>query len=120
MWIVDDEDAVRDSLAILLESSGIATRSFASGAALLAVELDACDCLLVDLRMPDMGGLEVLAELQARGHPPPVIIMTGHGDALIERQVKDAGAFAMLDKPIAEETLLGAIGSAFGESATLN
>lgn len=114
VWIVDDEEAVRDSLAILLECDGFGVRSFARGEAFLAVAHELDGCLLLDLRMPEMDGFEVMEALKERDIRIPIVVVTGHGDALLERRALDAGAHAMLDKPLAEETLLTAIRSALG------
>ena len=108
VFIVDDNDAVRDSLGLLLGLRGYSTRGYANGKALLSsVDRSARGCILLDLRMPDMDGLEVQAELAARGIKVPIIIMTAHGDVASARAALKAGAFDFLEKPI-DDSLLSA------------
>lgn len=108
VFIVDDNDAVRDSLGLLLGLRGYSARGYANGKALLSsVDRSARGCILLDLRMPDMDGLEVQAELAARGIKVPIIIMTAHGDVASARAALKAGAFDFLEKPI-DDSLLSA------------
>ena len=108
--IVDDDRAVRESLQVLLESMGFTTGTYDSGPAFL----DACGtlkpgCVLLDVRMPRMDGLEVQKRLQA-GHPAlPVVIVTGHGDVKMAVQAMKAGAIDFIEKPFQEETLLASV-----------
>src|SRR4030095_16566018 len=100
VFIGDDDPAVRDSLALLLGLRGYSTRGFASGKEFLSsVDSSARGCILLDLRMPDMDGLEVQAELVAREIKAPVIILTAHGDVAAARATLKAGAFDFLEKP---------------------
>lgn len=109
VWLVDDDDAVRDSLRILLECEGLSVHGFRSGEALLkALPLEG-DCLLLDLYMPDMDGFAVMAALNDRSIDIPILTMTGHGDKKIEAQVLCAGAQRMLNKPIQDRALLAAL-----------
>ena len=118
IFIVDDDPAVRDSLALLLGLRGYATVSFASGEALLAgIGPDARGCILLDLRMPGIDGLAAQAELAARGIKLPVIILTAHGDVPTARSALKAGAFDFLEKPIDDSTMLTAIEAAFAAEA---
>lgn len=118
IFIVDDDPAVRDSLALLLGLRGYATTSFASGEALLAgIGPDARGCILLDLRMPGIDGLAAQAELAARGINLPVIILTAHGDVPTARSALKAGAFDFLEKPIDDSTMLAAIEAAFAAEA---
>jgi two-component system response regulator FixJ len=115
IWLVDDDEAIRDSVCVLLECEGARVRSFASGEALLeALGADAGDCLLLDLRMPGMDGFAVMAALRERGTAMPIIVVTGHGDRMLEAQVLEAGARHMLDKPVPDRTLIAAICEAIG------
>jgi RNA polymerase sigma factor (sigma-70 family) len=113
VFIVDDDDAVRDSLGLLLGLRGYSTRGFASGKDLLSsVDRSARGCILLDLRMPDMDGLEVQAELAAREIKVPIIIMTAHGDVAAARATLKAGAFDFLEKPIDDALLRTTIDAA--------
>ena len=110
IFIVDDDPHVRDSLAMLLEAAGYAPRSFESAAAFLASEAPkARGCLVVDVQMPEMNGLELQNELAARRSPLTVIIMTGHGDIPIAVQAMKAGALDFLEKPFDDEVLLDSV-----------
>jgi FixJ family two-component response regulator len=83
VYVVDDDDAVRDSMKILLESFLLSVRDFGSAAAFLdGFEPSGNDCLLLDLRLPAMGGFEILSILEERGVCLPVIVLTGRGDEL--------------------------------------
>ena len=107
VYIVDDDNAVRDSLSLLLGLRGYATKSFATGDEFLAV-VDAATpgCVLLDLRMPGTEGLGVQSALAARGVRMPVIVLTAHGDAASARAALKAGAFEFLEKPV-DDALLG-------------
>ncbi|KQB12895.1 response regulator transcription factor [Rhodobacter capsulatus] len=100
--IVDDEESLRDSLGFLFASRAIATRTWASGADLLAEwPLADCGCLILDVRMEGMSGPQLLDALQARpeGLVPPVIFLTGHADVPLAVQSLKAGAFDFVEKP---------------------
>jgi two-component system response regulator FixJ len=113
--IVDDEESVRKSASFLLRTSGFETCSYPSGVAFLKdVKHAAPGCILLDIRMPEMDGLEVQRELGARGVTMPVIVLTGHGDIGIAVQAMKNGAVDFLEKPFEKEHLLEAIGAAFG------
>jgi two-component system, LuxR family, response regulator FixJ len=121
--IVDDDDAIRRSVGFALKTSGFQVRTFESGADLLksAGELDA-GCILLDIRMPGMDGLEVQEALKGRGVTHPVIIMTGHGDVSLAVRAMKAGAVDFIEKPFQKAVLLAAIEQAFGRlrNATVN
>ncbi len=107
VYIVDDDDAVRDSVAMLLRSVGQSSVGFASGRAFL----DSYDgtgpaCALFDIRMPGMSGMELLGEVRRRGWLLPVIIITGHGDVPMAVDAMKSGALDFLEKPFREEDLL--------------
>ena len=113
VFVVDDDDAVRDSLALLLGLRGYATRSFARGEELLAaIDRGATGCILLDLRLPGIDGLAVQAELAAREIRLPIIILTAHGDAATARAALKAGAFDFLEKPIDDAVLRATIEAA--------
>ena len=111
IFIVDDDEAVRDSLGVLLESAGYRTLSIheSSRGFLATATPQPGDCLLLDVRMPDMDGLELQAELRSRGVRLPVIIMTGHGDVPIAVRAMKAGAVDFIEKPFSDEVLLASV-----------
>jgi FixJ family two-component response regulator len=111
--IVDDDAAVRDSLDLLLRVRGYRTRTYESGEALLAVAESLEDgCIVLDLRMSGLSGLDVQRQLAARGGELPVIILTAHGDAGSARDALKGGAFEFLEKPADDAMLVQAIDSA--------
>jgi two-component system, LuxR family, response regulator FixJ len=111
--IVDDDDGVRDSFRSLLESHGLAVRDYASAEDFLAdSQKPKFGCLILDLHMPHMTGLQLLGELQKQGSRLPVIAITGRGDSTLKQQVTQAGAFAFLEKPMNDDVLLWTIKSA--------
>lgn len=105
--IVDDDEPVRDSMRLLLESIGFGARDYASAAELLDDPRgNDCDCLILDLHMPGMNGLELLEMLRARGSKVPALLVTGRGDASLNDRISRAGILATLAKPVAEDLLL--------------
>lgn len=108
--IVDDEDAVRRSASFLLRTAGYAVTTHASGVAFLkeAKGLEP-GCVLLDVRMPDMDGLAVQAEMNARGLALPVVVLTGHGDVTVAVRAMKAGAIDFLEKPFEKDALIDAI-----------
>jgi two-component system response regulator FixJ len=111
--IVDDDEGVRDSLKMLLEFHGVGVLGVASAGEFFAsTRTRQPDCLILDLHLPDIGGLEILKRLRARGKAPPVIVITGQGDRATRDTVMDTGAFAYLEKPFSEEKLMAALDEA--------
>jgi FixJ family two-component response regulator len=111
--IVDDDAAVRHSLALLLKLEGIPTREFESAEPFLAaVDPAWAGCLLLDLRMPGMSGLELQGALRERGIELPIIVITAHGDVAAARTAFRAGAVDFLEKPVDDVALLAAIATA--------
>lgn len=108
--IVDDDEAVRQSLAFLLGSAGLAVRLYDSAAAFLA-DLSGVKggCLITDLRMPGMTGLELLHALRAKACGLPAIVITGHGDVPLAVEAMKAGAVDFIEKPFEEEEILNAV-----------
>ena len=110
--VVDDDESVRQGLENLISSAGYEAELYASAEEFLASsEAGGAACLLLDLRMPGMGGLELQRRLAAEGRETPVIVVTAHGDEARAESIT-AGAVAFLNKPFKEETLLRAIDSA--------
>jgi two-component system, LuxR family, response regulator FixJ len=108
--IVDDDAAVRDSLRLLLETSGFATVAYESGDAFLAtMPARPQGCLVIDVRMPGRGGVEVQEELGARGVKLPVIVMTGHADVPLAVRAMKAGAVDFVEKPFGDQLIIAAI-----------
>jgi FixJ family two-component response regulator len=111
--VVDDDASVREALANLISSVGYDVELYASAEEFLAsTDASTAACLVLDLRMPGMGGLELQRRLAAEGRETPVIVVTAHGDDEARAESIAAGAVAFLNKPFKEETLLGAIDSA--------
>lgn len=107
IFVVDDDAAVRDSLRTLLETAGVRVRTFAlPGEFLEACGEDMAGCILLDVRMPGMSGLEVQRRLIQRGIRTPIIFITGHGDVATAVSAIKAGAVDFLEKPLREEILL--------------
>lgn len=107
VFIVDDDEAMRDALAELLEMVGMQVETYPDGPAFLAAYAkDRPGCLVLDMAMPGMSGLEVQAELSARGLTIPVIFLTGHGDIPLAVRALQAGAVDFLEKPIMGDTLI--------------
>jgi len=116
--IVDDEESIRKSTSFLLKTAGYAVETWPSGTAFLAeVKQAAHGCVLLDIRMPDMDGLDVQQALAQRGVTMPVVIMTGHGDVGIAVRAMKAGAVDFLEKPFERAALLSAIEAAFAQIA---
>ena len=110
IFIVDDDDAVRDSLKLLLEASGFTVAAFPTGMAFFeALRPAATGCLLVDVRMPGMGGFEVQQELRRRNSALPVIVMTGHGDVPLAVRAMKCGAADFIEKPFSDDTIVASI-----------
>ncbi len=109
IFIVDD-DAVRESLKALLETEGLNVETYASGQEFLnAVDPSRRGCLLLDVRMPDMTGLELQQKLAARPHKLSIIVVTGHGDVPMAVKAMKAGAVDFIEKPYSDETILESV-----------
>ncbi|HEV8408194.1 MAG TPA: response regulator, partial [Sphingomicrobium sp.] len=108
--LVDDDEAIRRSVGFALKTSGFHVRAYKSGDELLkSVPHLESGCVLLDIRMPGMDGLEVQAALRDKGITLPVIIMTGHGDVTLAVQAMKAGAVDFIEKPFEKAVLLAAI-----------
>lgn len=108
--IIDDDEAIRDSLDYLLAAASMMVCTYASADEFLT-RLDALDpgCIVTDVRMPGMSGLELVRVLAERGMAHPVIVITGHGDVSMAVEAMRAGAIDFLEKPFEHEALLGSI-----------
>jgi two-component system response regulator FixJ len=116
--IVDDDEAVRQSLAFLLSSAGLAVRLYDSATAFLAGLAGVKGgCLITDIRMPDMTGLELLHQLRAKACSLPAIVITGHGDVALAVEAMKAGAVDFIEKPFDEEAILTAVQAALERGA---
>jgi len=104
--VVDDDEAVRDSLAALFEAEGFEVVAFASARDFLDDGPMGARCLVTDLRMPDMNGLELLAALAGRAEAPPVIMITGHGDVPMAVRAMRLGAADFIEKPFDAQVLV--------------
>jgi two-component system response regulator FixJ len=113
VYLVDDDDAVRRSASFMLKTSGFEVRTFSSGLALLK-DIRHLDpgCILLDIRMPDMDGLQVQQALNNQGVAMPVIVLTGHGDVATAVRAMKSGASDFLEKPFEKASLIEAIGRA--------
>jgi two-component system response regulator FixJ len=112
--IVDDEDTIRRSVGFMLKTSGYQVETWSSGQAFLKeVKHAEQGCILLDVRMPEIDGLEVQRMLAERGVTMPVVIMTGHGDISIAIRAMKGGAVDFLEKPFEKAVLIGAIEEAF-------
>jgi len=113
LCIVDDDEAVRRSLGLLLLSRGYAVQAFASGEAFLAgADLQRPGCVILDLRLDGISGLQVFDALRAQDSPLVVIFLSGHGDIPMAVEAVQHGAFGWLEKPCHDERLLDSIGKA--------
>jgi len=108
VFLVDDDEFVRDSLAALLEAYDFKVEAFSCGRDFLAAH-NGEGCLLLDIHMPGLSGLDVLKKLRTDRQTTPVILITGRRDHMIEEQAKALGAVALLDKPVPHTALLAAL-----------
>ena len=116
--VVDDDDAVRDALALLLRLHGCDARGYPSGESFLAwAGTEPVDCVLLDLKMTGISGLDVQVELARRRLDYPIVMLTAHGDVATTRAALKAGAFDFIEKPFDDQVLLHAIGAATQASA---
>jgi two-component system response regulator FixJ len=113
--IIDDDDALRDSLTFLLSSAGIEAKSYDSAAAFLNdPQRGTSGCIITDVRMPGMSGIDLLRKLKSDGVTVPVIVMTGHGDVPLAVEAMKLGAFDFIEKPFDDDALLMSVRGALG------
>jgi two-component system response regulator FixJ len=111
--VIDDDAAMRDSLVFLLDVNGFQPEAFESSAAFLSrAASNAPACIVSDIRMPGMNGIELVRKLKSDGIASPVILITGHGDVALAVEAMKAGAIDFIEKPFDDAVLLGAIRSA--------
>jgi two-component system response regulator FixJ len=115
--VVDDDDSIRRALQRLLRTGGYTALTYGTAAAFLNAAPRLSGCVLLDLRMPDMDGLEVQRRLIKLGVQLPVIVVTGHGDVPTAVQAMKGGVLDFLEKPIDEDRLLAAVQAAFHQGA---
>ena len=107
VYVVDDDESVRRALSRMFRTSGWQVSAFASGTEFLAADLaGGPGCLVLDVRMPGLSGLEVQAELGKRHIDLPIVFMTAHGDEATRRSAMEAGAFEFLSKPVVDHDLV--------------
>jgi len=114
--VIDDDDAVRDSLAFLLRSAGFEAVTHESATAFLETSPGTRQaCIITDVRMPGIDGVELLRRLAAEGTGQPVIVMTGHGDIALAVEAMKLGAFDFVEKPFDDEVILAAVRAALAQ-----
>lgn len=114
--VIDDDSAVLDAVMFLLEAEDLPARAYNGPDAFLAVAEAARGCVVTDVRMPGMDGLQLNARLRAMGLTLPVIMMTGHADVPLAVQAMKEGVVDFIEKPFDDETLLNAIRTALAQS----
>ncbi len=114
--IIDDDDAARDALGFLLSTADVAFESYASAGAFLSVAKDARGCVITDVRMPEIDGLQLVKRLKDIGVTLPVIVMTGHGDVPLAVEAMKAGVIDFFEKPFDDEAILEAVRRAMAHS----
>ncbi len=114
IYLVDDDESVRRSVGFMLKTSGHKVESYLSGTEFLK-DVPSLDpgCVVLDIQMPEIDGLEVQAELRERGVQFPIVVMTGHGDVEVAVTAMKAGAVDFIEKPFEKEVMLDAIKEAF-------
>lgn len=118
VYIIDDDEGIRRSLTFLLRTAGIASRAYENALAFLADADDlAPGCIVTDVRMPGMDGLELVRRLKENNFRHPAIVMTGHGDIPLAVEAMKAGAVDFIEKPFKDEVLLGAVRTALAVEA---
>ncbi|MDH3713209.1 MAG: response regulator [Gammaproteobacteria bacterium] len=113
VFVVDDDDAVRDSVMLLLKSAGLATEGYGDGQSFLdAVDAKRAGCIVLDVRMPGMSGLDLQKKLNELGSTLPIVFVTGHGDVPMAVEAMRAGAEEFLQKPFRDQDLLDRVHTA--------
>jgi two-component system, LuxR family, response regulator FixJ len=116
--VIDDDGAARDALAFLLTTDGFSVRAFESAQAFFdAIRSAKVDCVITDVRMPEISGIELLRRLKTRGVDCPVIVITGQADVPVAIEAIKLGATDFIEKPYEAEVFLGAVRAAIGGQA---
>ena len=119
--VIDDDEAARQSLAFLLDCAGLSVRSYESAAAFLeAVPTMEHGCIITDVRMPGLSGVELIGRLKALAVADPVIVITGHAAVPLAIQAMKAGVADFLEKPFSDDAILGAVRSALARRTDVN
>src|SRR5262245_19039813 len=119
IYVVDDDSDVLGSLQFLLETDGFVVRTFKSGAALLGdAASDSADCFVIDYKMPNMNGLDLVRRLRNRDISAPIILITGYLDEQISERAASAGVRHVLRKPLLDDSLIGHIRGALNDRDT--
>jgi two-component system, LuxR family, response regulator FixJ len=119
--VVDDDAGVLGSLRFLLETDGFTVRTFRSGgAALNAPYSSEVDCFVIDYKMPDMNGIDLVAQLRSRGINAPVVLITGYPDKNIAARAKAAGVKHVMRKPLLDDSLIKGILGAIEEHRSIS
>ena len=118
IYVIDDDDAVRQSLEFLLRTAGVTVRGFESAKAFLEVLPQIrSGCIITDVRMPDITGIDLLRHVKEFNSDLPVIVITGHGDISLAVDAMKLGAVDFLEKPFDDDQLLAAVHSALSQDA---
>jgi len=118
IYVIDDDDAVRQSLEFLLKTAGITVHGFESAKAFLEVMPQIrSGCVITDVRMPDITGIDLLRRVKEVNPDLPVIVITGHGDISLAVEAMKIGAVDFLEKPFDDDTLLAAVRTALNQDA---
>ena len=118
IYVIDDDEAVRQSLEFLLKTAGVAVRSFDSAKAFLDILPQVgFGCIITDVRMPEITGIDLLRKVKELGVDLPVIVITGHGDISLAVEAMKIGAVDFLEKPFDDEALLAAVRGSLNRTA---
>jgi two-component system, LuxR family, response regulator FixJ len=119
IYVIDDDEAVRESLEFLLKTAGLAVRGFDSAQAFLDVLPEIrSGCIITDVRMPEITGIDLLRRVKEMGLDIPVIVITGHGDISLAVEAMKIGAVDFLEKPFDDDTLLDAVRASLTRTAS--
>ena len=121
IYVIDDDEAVRHSLEFLLKTAGITARSFESAKAFLDILPQiSSGCVITDVRMPDINGIDLLRRVKETNADLPVIVITGHGDILLAVDAMKIGAIDFLEKPFDDDQLIAAVRAALNRDADVS
>jgi two-component system response regulator FixJ len=119
--VIDDDEAVRESLAFLLDAAGYEVKTYDSGARFLdGMTGQEVGCVITDVRMPGLTGLELASRLKGLGSKLPLVVMTGHGDVALAVEAMKGGAQDFIEKPFEEEIILNAVEAALARAGEID